>query len=209
MRIQLHEFDIPDNIKFSNAIAIDTEAMGLNWHRDRLCLVQITDNAQDVHLVHFPESSFKNSPNLKNLLCDNSKEKIFHYARFDVGLLQFSFDIKIKNIFCTKVASHLCRTYTNKHGLKDLCKELLGIELSKQEQLTDWGCLNLTKEQKHYAATDVIYLHALKIKLQELLKREKRDTLAQAIFDFLPFRCELDAIAGEKSDPMAHKMESL
>lgn len=206
MKTHLHEYDLPDDLIFGQTVAIDTEAMGLNQHRDRLCLVQLTFDGNNVHLIQFPEANFSKSPNLKRLLIGDV-QKIFHFARFDVAILQYSFQLQMKNIYCTKVASHLVRTFTNKHGLKDLCKELLGVEVSKQEQTSDWGTKTLSKDQIRYAATDVIYLHSLKLKLDAMLTRENRHHLANATFEYLPIRAELDLLYGQKGDLMAYKIE--
>ena len=206
VKTYLHEYDLPDDITFGQTVAIDTEAMGLNQHRDRLCLVQLTFDGINVHLVQFPEADFSESPNLKRLLVSDC-QKIFHFARFDLAILQYSFDLLIKNIYCTKVASHLVRTYTNKHGLKDLCRELLGIEVSKQEQTSDWGAKVLSKDQMRYAATDVANLHSLKLKLDAMLTRENRQHLAEATFEYLPIRAQLDLLYGQKGDIMAYKLE--
>lgn len=207
MKTQLHEYDLPDDLVFGSSVAIDTEAMGLNQHRDRLCLVQLTFDGINVHLVHFPKADFSQSPNLKRLLLTSDCQKIFHFARFDLAILQYSFAISIKNIYCTKVASHLTRTYTNKHGLKDLCKELLGVEVSKQEQTSDWGAETLSKDQMRYAANDVLHLHSLKFKLDAMLTRENRHILANATFEYLPFRAQIDLYYGQKSDLMAYKID--
>lgn len=206
MKTFIHEYDLPDNVTSGQTIAIDTEAMGLNQHRDRLCLVQLTFDGVNVHLIQFPEANFSKSPNLKRLLTSNA-QKIFHFARFDISILQHSFQCRIKNIYCTKIASHLVRTFTNKHGLKDLCKDLLNIEISKQEQTSDWGVKVLSKDQIRYAATDVIHLHNLKLKLDAILTREDRHHLANAAFEYLPFRAELDLLFGQKGDIMAYKIE--
>lgn len=206
MKTFLHEYDLPDDVIFGQTVAIDTEAMGLNQHRDRLCLVQLTFDGINVHLVQFPEADFSKSPNLKKLLT-GSTQKIFHFARFDVAILQYSLKCRIQNVYCTKVASHLVRTFTHKHGLKDLCKELLGIEVSKQEQTSDWGAKTLSKDQMRYAATDVVHLHSLKLKLDAMLTRENRHHLANATFEYLPFRAELDLFYGQKGDLMAYKIE--
>lgn len=206
MKTFIYEYDLPDNVKFEQTVAIDTEAMGLNQHRDRLCLVQLTFDSNNIHLIQFPKADFSKSPNLKRLLTSET-QKIFHFARFDIAILQFSFNCRVKNIYCTKVASHLTRTFTNKHGLKDLCKDLLGIEVSKQEQTSDWGAEILNKEQIRYAATDVIHLHNLKLKLDNLLTRENRHQLANATFEYLPFRADLDLLFGQKGDIMDYKIE--
>lgn len=203
--IKLHSFDLPETFHPSASVAIDTEAMGLCYHRDRLCLVQLTNGDDDtVHLVHFPTRDFSKSPRLLALLTNDRVQKIFHYARFDVALLQHSFNIQINNIFCTKIASRLCRTYTNRHSLKDLCKDLLGVDLLKEEQTSDWGQAILTDQQKNYAARDVLYLHALYATLVTLLQREKRTDLAQKCFDFLSTRAALDCLSGEEFDIFSH-----
>lgn len=207
MKIHLHVYDLPDDITFENSVAIDTEAMGLKNHRDRLCVVQLSSGDGNCHLVHFPEPNFNLSGNLKKLLNNPELLKIFHYARFDVGILQYTFQIEIKNIYCTKIASRLTRTYCDRHGLKDLCKELIGVELSKQEQTSDWGAPSLTYDQQKYAATDVLHLHAVKKKLDVLLEREKRTELAQACFSFLPYRSQLDLMAGEGFDVLSYNGE--
>lgn len=206
VKTHLYKYDLPDDLVFGASVAIDTEAMGLNQHRDRLCLVQLTFDENNVHLVHFPKANFENSPNLKRLLTSDC-QKIFHFARFDLAILQYSFGISMKNIYCTKVASHLVRTYTNKHGLKDLCKELLGIEISKQEQSSDWGAETLSKDQIRYAATDVLHLHILKLKLDAMLTRENRHHMANATFTYLPFRAELDLYYGQNADLMAYRID--
>lgn len=207
MKIYYHSYDLPDDISFENSIAIDTEAMGLRNHRDRLCVVQISGGDGHCHLIHFPEPHFHSSVNLKKLLNNDQILKIFHYARFDVGILQHTFQLAIKNIYCTKIASRLTRTYCSRHGLKDLCKELLSVELSKQEQTSDWGAPTLTPEQQKYAATDVLHLHELKNKLDVLLIREKRIELAQACFNFLPYRAQLDLMAGENFDILSYNSD--
>lgn len=200
MKIHLHSYDLPTNVIFKDSVAIDTEAMGLKNHRDRLCVVQLSAGDEECHLIHFPEPRFDQAVHLKKVLADKALLKIFHYARFDVGILSHTFQNPIENIYCTKIASRLVRTYTNRHSLKDLCKELLGIELSKQEQTSDWGNPTLSQEQLKYAATDVLHLHKLKQKLDVLLEREKRQNLAQACFNFLPYRTYLDLTAGENFD---------
>ncbi len=207
MKIHLHTYDLPEDVVFKGSLAIDTEAMGLKNYRDRLCLVQLSAGDGVCHLVHFPEPHFKDSPHLKKVLRDSSLLKIFHYARFDVAILMHSFHVELTSLYCTKIASRLVRTYSNRHGLKDLCKELLGIELSKQEQTSDWGASTLTSEQLKYAATDVLHLHSLKQRLDVLLEREKRTSLAKACFDFLPHRAYLDLIAGENFDILSYNTE--
>ncbi len=203
-KIHLHLYDLPKDFEAGNSIAIDTEAMGLYNHRDRLCLVQLTNGDGHVHLVHFPEPDFSKSPNLKKMLINKDVEKIWHYARFDVAILQHSFNIQINNIFCTKIASRLTRTYTERHGLKELCKQLLGVELSKQEQTSDWGAPMLTFDQQMYAARDVLYLHDLKKVFVNLLKREKRHDMAKACFNFLPYKAFMDLWGNENFDIFSH-----
>lgn len=199
-----YTYDLPEDLPVSS-IAIDTEAMGLKLHRDRLCVVQIADENGNINIIHFPRPEFDKSPNLIKLLTDKSIEKIFHYGRFDIAILMYSFNISIENVFCTKIASYLSRTYTEKHGLSDLCKTFLGIKLEKIQQTSDWGQENLTGLQKKYAAGDVIYLHEIKQKLVSLLKRENRMELAQKCFEFLPHKCKLDIMAGEDFDVFAYK----
>ena len=207
MKINLHTYDLPNDAIFTGSVAIDTEAMGLKNHRDRLCVVQLSAGDGVCHLVHFPEPQFDQAVNLKRVLIDKSLVKIFHYARFDVAILKHTFKIPLETIYCTKIASRLVRTYTSRHGLKDLCKELLGVELSKQEQTSDWGSEILSQEQLKYAATDVLHLHKLKAKLDSMLEREKRQSLAQACFDFLPHRADMDLTAGENFDIFSYQTD--
>ena len=211
MKISLHTNDIPQHIIDGEvSVALDTEAMGLLYHRDRLCLVQLITETESrkpqphVHLVHFPDRQFERATHLRSMLQDASVEKIFHYARFDVGLLQHSLGTPVSRVFCTKIASKLVRTFTNRHGLKDLCKELLGVELSKEAQTSDWGAPVLSPQQQNYAANDVVHLHGLRDALKKMLKREGRERLAQNCFEFLPFRTELDRTAGEAFDIFSH-----
>ncbi len=184
-------------------IAVDTEAMGLNNKRDRLCVVQLSDGNGDAHLVQFPDKEYR-APNLLKLLADPKRTKIFHFARFDLSIMRHYLDQRVSPVWCTRTASRLARTYTDKHGYKDICKELIGVDISKQQQTSDWGAQQLTKEQVDYAAADVLHLHKLKAKLEEMLKREGRMELAQACFDFLPFRAELDLAGWENDDIFAH-----
>lgn len=202
-KIHLHLGDLPKNVKFGASVAIDTEAMGLNNHRDRLCLVQLSDGDGHAHLVQIAPGKVV-APNLKALLTDAKVTKLFHYARFDVAILQHNLGINIKNIYCTKIASRLCRTYTDKHNLATLCRDLLGVELNKQQQTSDWGQAKLTKEQMTYAADDVLYLHRIKEHLDEMLHREGRMKLAQACFDFLPARARLDTEGWPEIDIFSH-----
>jgi ribonuclease D len=202
MQTHLYKNDLDDGIVFKENVAIDTEAMGLDPARDRLCLIQIFDGETDCHMVQF-ENSNTESPNLIKLLNDQKIQKIFHYARFDMAALKHALKIDIKNVYCTKIASKIARTYTNNHGLKDLCKELLGIEISKKQQSSDWGNSNLSKEQIAYAANDVIYLHQIKNKLDEMLVREDRQLLVDACLSFLPTRVDLD-LRGWENDIFSH-----
>ena len=201
MKINLYKGDLPDNIKIKNSIAIDSETMGLNPKRDKLCLVQISNGDEICHLIKIDIS--KKPKNLIKILKNNKIQKIFHFARFDVAVFKFNFKINIKNIYCTKIASKLVRTYTDKHGYKDLCSELLNKNISKAEQSSDWGG-ELTKEQQKYAATDVLYLHKIKAKLDEMLLREKRVKLAKACFDFIEHRTELDIHGWQEQDIFKH-----
>lgn len=184
-------------------LAIDTEAMGLNNHRDRLCVLQFSNGNGDAHLVQFEKGAYS-APNLKKLLSDKKTVKILHFARFDVAIAKHYLDIDLGPIFCTKIASRLCRTYTDSHGLKDLCREVLGINVSKQQQSSDWGAGELTKEQQEYAASDVLHLHQLRDRLSIMLKREGRLELAQKCFEFLPYRVELDLSGWQDVDIFQH-----
>ena len=203
MKIKLHNNDLPVNVKFNKSVAIDTETMGLNPSRDRLCLVQLFAGNGTCHLVKI-ESNFKKPKNLIKILKNKKILKIFHYARFDIAILKHTLNINIENIYCTKIASKLVRTFTDKHGLKDLCKELLNIKISKNEQTTDWGRSKLSLAQQKYAATDALYLHKLKKELDIMLKREKRLDLAQACFNFIKFRTDLDLEGWEDHDIFKH-----
>ena len=202
MQTHLYKNDLDDGIVFNGNVAIDTEAMGLDPARDRLCLIQIFDGETDCHMVQF-ENSNTQSPNLIKLLNDKNIQKIFHYARFDMAALKHALKIDVKNVYCTKIASKIARTYTNNHGLKDLCKELLGVEISKKQQSSDWGNSNLSKEQIAYAANDVIYLHKIKNKLDKMLVREDRQLLVDACLSFLPTRVDLD-LRGWENDIFSH-----
>lgn len=186
-------------------IAIDTETMGLDLNRDRLCLLQISNGDGEAYLVQFSKDNY-DAPNLKNLLLDKNREKIFHFARFDLAVIKKHLEIELSNIFCTKIASILVRTYTEHHGLKDLCKELLGINISKQQQSSYWGTLQLSEEQKEYAAKDVIYLHSLKEILTSMLMAENRNDIAYKLFDFLPTRANLDLMGWNEIDIFSHSI---
>jgi ribonuclease D len=203
MTIKLHEGDLPPGLALGPIIAIDTETMGLNPARDRLCLVQLTDGGGEVHLVRFAPGSLS-APGLTALLGDRQRLKLFHYARFDVAVLRRHLAAACEPIYCTKIASKLARTYTDRHGLKDLCRELLGLELDKTEQSSDWGAAELSPAQLEYAARDVVHLHRLRERLEAMLAREGRAELAQRCFAFLPVRAELDLAGWPDHDIFAH-----
>ncbi len=203
MTIRLHRGDLPDLGRYRDTIAIDTETMGLDHHRDRLCVVQLSPGDGSADVVQIPRGASE-APNLRKLLANPGTTKIFHFARFDLGVLQQTFGIMATPVYCTKIASRLVRTYTDKHGLKDLTRDLLGIEVSKQQQLTDWGAEELTDAQVAYAASDVLHLHALKEKLDAMLAREGREQLASACFRFLPDRVRLDLAGWGAEDIFAH-----
>ena len=200
--VDLHKGDLPPGRFAGKTIAIDTETLGLNPHRDRLCLVQLSDGDGTAALVQM--SGNYDAPELKRLLADESVLKVFHYGRFDMAVLKHFLGVMPGPVYCTKIASKLARTYTDRHGLKDLCRELLGIELSKQQQSSDWGAAELSQEQLSYAASDVLYLHALRDRLDAMLRREGREHLARACFEFLPTRAELDLEGWAEIDPFAH-----
>jgi ribonuclease D len=195
--------DIPTNLDFGNSIAIDTETMGLNVIRDRLCLIQISKGDGNAHIVQFEQNNY-NSPNLKKLLSNDSIEKIFHFARFDMATIKYYLNIDIANIYCTKIASKLTRTYTDSHGLKSICEELLNIEISKKQQSSDWGNFEISEKQIDYAASDVLYLHALKDKLNKMLVRENREQIFKNCISFLPTRINLDLNGFSNLDIFAH-----
>lgn len=201
--ITLHKNDLPAGLSFGPSVAIDTETLGLNVHRDRLCLVQLSAGDGTAHLVQLDGSNYA-APNLKALLADKSVLKIFHYARFDIAVLEKYLGVVTTPIYCTKIASKLVRTYTDRHGLKDLVGELVGIELSKQQQSSDWASSELSQQQLAYAASDVLHLHALKSKLDAMLAREGRTGLAEAAFGFLPTRAKLDLAGFGEDDIFAH-----
>lgn len=203
MTIRLHKGDLPSDANLGPVVAIDTETLGLNPHRDRLCLVQLSRGDGSADLVQVPAGS-SHAPNLKRLLADPAVLKLFHFGRFDIAVLFHRFGVMASPVYCTKIASRLVRTYTDRHGLKDLTRELIGVDLSKQQQSSDWGAETLTDAQLAYAASDVLYLHALKEKLDVLLAREGRTGLAQAAFDFLPSRAKLDLLGWPETDIFAH-----
>lgn len=199
----LHHGDLPDGLDLGSVIAVDSETMGLNPVRDRLCVVQLSDGNGDAHLVKFDGENF-DAPNLCALLEDPEKVKIFHFARFDVAAFMMYLEIETAPVYCTKIASKLVRTYTDRHGLKDLTRELLGIEISKKEQSSDWGAAKLSQAQIDYAASDVLHLHKIKERLDEMLAREERTELAQSCFDFLTTRSLLDLSGWPETDIFAH-----
>lgn len=201
--IKLHKGDLPPGLSFGESVAIDTETLGLNPHRDRLCLVQLSAGDGTAHLVQLSSSRY-DAPRLKALLTDPSVLKIFHFARFDVAVLEKFLGVQTAPIYCTKIVSKLVRTYTDRHGLKDLSAELLGLEMSKQQQSSDWGAAELSQQQLAYAASDVLHLHALKLKLDVMLDREGRRPFADAAFRFLPTRAKLDLAGFGEDDIFAH-----
>lgn len=201
--IHYHVGDLPDGIALDGDIAIDTETQGLNLNRDRLCVVQMSSGDGSAHLVHFPTPDY-DAPNLKRVLSRPETVKIFHFARFDVAAIREYLGVECGPVFCTKIASKLTRTYTDRHGLKDLCREMLGVELSKEQQSSDWAAPVLTTAQQAYAASDVLYLHGLRDALSERLTREGRRAVAEACFKFLPHRADLDLAGWEELDIFAH-----
>ncbi len=207
--LHLYRDDLPENLDLGPVVAVDTETMGLNPHRDRLCLVQLSSGDGSAHLVQIvPErlgGRGYDCPNLKRMMADPSITKLMHFARFDVAVLQLNLGITVAPVKCTKIAAKLIRTFTDRHGLRDLCRELLGVEISKQQQTSDWGAAELSPEQIAYAASDVLHLHALWARLEALLIREGRLELAQACYDFLPARTRLDLLGYEEPDIFAHR----
>jgi ribonuclease D len=204
MTVHFHEDDLPEGVLAPGPVAVDTETMGLQLGRDRLCVVQISDGRGDEHLVRFGPGSSYAAPNLKAVLADPQRLKLYHFARFDLASIRAYLGIMAAPVYCTKTASRLIRTYTDRHGLKELVRELLGHEISKQQQSSDWGAPTLSDAQMEYAATDVRYLHAMKEILDERLAREGRTQLAQACFDFLPHRALLDLAGWADEDIFAH-----
>jgi len=203
MTVRLHRGDLPDLSRYTASVAIDTETLGLNPHRDRLCVVQLSNGDGSADVVQIPKDH-GDAPNLKALLANPQVTKIFHFARFDLAALYHAFGVMPQPVYCTKIASRLTRTYTDRHGLKDLVRELLNIELSKQQQSSDWGSASLSEAQLAYAASDVLHLHALREKLDTMLAREARTNFAQACFEFLPTRAKLDLGGWEAEDIFAH-----
>ncbi|NCP11947.1 MAG: ribonuclease D [Sphingomonadales bacterium] len=204
MTVYFHEEDLPEGVLAAGSIAVDTETMGLQTPRDRLCLVQLSDGSGDEHLVRFHPDSDYAAPNLKAVLGDPGRLKIFHFARFDIAAIEYYLGVPCEPVYCTKIASRLIRTYTDRHGLKELVRELLSQDISKQQQSSDWGGPELSEAQRDYAASDVRYLHALKDELDRRLAREGRTELAQACFDFLPTRARLDLAGWPEIDIFAH-----
>ncbi|MFT6558165.1 ribonuclease D [Sneathiella sp.] len=203
MTIYLHHGDLPANIDLGNEIAVDSETMGLLPHRDRLCLVQLSAGDGDAHLVKFDGKTY-DAPNLAKQLADPERTKLFHFGRFDIAVIQKYLGVTCRPVYCTKIASRLVRTYTDRHGLKNLCQELINVDISKQQQSSDWGAAELTQAQQEYAASDVLYLHQLRDQLNIMLEREGRTELAQKCFDFLPVRAELDLVGWDETDIFAH-----
>jgi len=205
MAVHLHEEDLPEGVLAPGPVAVDTETMGLITPRDRLCVVQISDGGGDEHLVRFAPGSDYAAPNLRTVLADPARLKLYHFARFDLAAIQHYIGVMAEPVFCTKIASKLVRTYTDRHGLKDLVRELLGKEISKQQQSSDWGAPELSEAQREYAASDVRHLHAMHAILVERLAREGRTQLAQSCFDFLPARAQLDLAGWPDHDIFSHE----
>jgi ribonuclease D len=201
--VHLHKGDLPEGVTFKGPVAVDSETMGLSLVRDPLCLVQLSDGGGEAHLVQLDRSNY-NAPNLKRVLGDQSVLKLFHFARFDIAMFMRDLGLICAPLYCTRTASRLVRTYTDRHGLKDLCKELLGRDISKDQQSSDWGAAELTDAQLAYAASDVLHLHALKERLDVMLAREGRVEIAQSCFDFLPTRAALDLAGWDEQDIFAH-----
>jgi ribonuclease D len=203
MTHHLYRGDLPEGIDFGSVVAVDTEAMGLSPYRDRLCLVQVSGGDGDAHLVQFAPGGYA-APRLKRLLADPGVTKLFHFARFDLAMIYHYLGVMALPVYCTKIASRLARTFTDRHGLRDLCKDLINVDLSKQQQSSDWGADMLSEEQLRYAASDVLYLHALRSRLDAILAREGREGLARACFEFLPHRVRLDLGGWAEQDIFAH-----
>ena len=203
MTVTLHRHDLPDGLDLGPVVAIDTETMGLVPHRDRLCLVQLSSGDGTAHLVQVARGQ-REAPNLQRLIADPEVLKLFHFGRFDIAVLAHAFGAVARPVYCTKIASKLVRTFTDRHGLKNLCTDLVGVDISKQQQSSDWGAETLTDAQQSYAASDVLYLHRLRAALDTMLEREGRTDLAQACFDFLPVRARLDLAGWPETDIFAH-----
>jgi len=204
MTVTLHQDDLPAGLRFGDAVAVDSETMGLRPDRDRLCLVQLSAGDGDAHIVRFPPGSSYDAPNLKALLTDPAVTKLFHFARFDIAVIRRYLGVDCQPLYCTKIASRLARTFTDRHGLKDLCRDVLGVTLNKEQQSSDWGGEELSEAQLAYAAADVLHLHALRRELDAMLAREGRTELARACFAFLPTRAELDLRGWGDSDIFEH-----
>jgi ribonuclease D len=203
MTVHLHEGDLPDDLDLGSVVAVDSETMGLRFRRDPLCVVQLSAGDGDAHVVRLGRPAY-DCPNLKRLLADPKVLKIFHFGRFDIGMFELHLGVETRPVYCTKIASKLARTYTDRHGLKDVVRECAGVELSKAQQSSDWGAAVLTPAQLDYAASDVLYLHTVKARLDEMLAREGRAELARACFDFLPVRARLDLAGWDEVDIFAH-----
>lgn len=203
MTVHLHEGDLPDGLDLGSVVAVDSETMGLRFRRDPLCVVQLSAGDGDAHIVRLNRPAY-DCPNLKRLLANPEVLKIFHFGRFDIGMFELHLGVETRPVYCTKIASKLARTYTDRHGLKDVVRECAGVELSKAQQSSDWGAAVLTPAQLEYAASDVLYLHAVKARLDEMLAREGRTELARACFDFLPVRARLDLAGWDEIDIFAH-----
>lgn len=203
MTVYLHQGDLPDGLDLGPEVAVDSETMGLNYHRDALCVVQLSAGNGDAHVVRLNRPAY-DCPNLKALMADRSVLKIFHFGRFDIAMMQLYLGVETAPVYCTKIASKLARTYTDRHGLKDVVRECAGVDLSKAQQSSDWGAAELTQAQLDYAASDVLYLHTVKARLDDMLAREGRTDLARACFDFLPTRSRLDLDGWEEMDIFAH-----
>ena len=202
--IEIYQGDLPDDLVFGSSVAVDTETLGLKPHRDRLCLIQVSAGDGICHLVQFPNANYENASNLKTLITDTKVTKIFHYARFDVAIIKKNLGVLCAPVYCTKIASRLVRTYSGNHGLKDVTRELVGIELNKEQQSSDWAVDTLSTDQIEYAAADVLHLHKIKEKLDKMLIREGRTKLAEACFEFLPTRTDLDLAGWGEEDIFSH-----
>ena len=203
MTVHLHEGDLPADLDLGQVVAVDSETMGLRYRRDPLCVVQLSAGDGDAHVVRLNRPAY-DCPNLKRLLADPAVLKLFHFGRFDIAMFQLHLGVETRPVYCTKIASKLARTYTDRHGLKDVVRECAGVELSKAQQSSDWGAAELTPAQLDYAASDVLYLHAVKARLDEMLEREGRTELARKLFDFLPTRSALDLAGWDEIDIFAH-----
>lgn len=203
MTVYLHEGDLPDDLDLGPVVAVDSETMGLRFRRDPLCVVQLSAGDGNAHVVRLNRPAY-DCPNLKRVLADPRVLKLFHFGRFDIGMFQLHLGVETRPVYCTKIASRLARTYTDRHGLKDVVRECAGVELSKAQQSSDWGAKELTPAQLEYAASDVLYLHAVKARLDDMLEREGRTELAKACFDFLPTRSALDLAGWDEMDIFAH-----